>query len=115
MAYGQRMGSQEYMNIFNRLGALAGYGAVGVQAGTQAGAMYGQQGVNIAGDYGYNRMSSYVGQANAGAGMWTDVGRAIGAYGPEFYDWWQKRNSSSSPPGASDGFNPPDGYYGVGT
>ncbi len=111
MTYGQRMGSQEYMNIYNRLATLAGYGQVGVQAGTQAGALYGTMGANIYGDLGYNRASAYTGGVNAESGFYGDLAGLAGSipYG-EIRDWWGARSKKTG-----GGFTPPSGYGGVGT
>jgi hypothetical protein len=74
--YGQEMGSQEYMNAFNRAQALMGtrlstlgslYGA-GQAAAQQVGQQAGQYGTNVGNllmGAGQARASGYLGQANA--------------------------------------------------
>ena len=87
--YGQEMGSQEYMNAFNRAQALMGtrlgalgslYGA-GQAAAQQVSGAAGQMGTNVGNlmmSAGQARASGYLGQANALAGA---LGQGAGFYG----------------------------------
>lgn len=87
--YGQEMGSQEYMNAFNRAQALMGtrlgalgslYGA-GQAAAQQVGQQAGQYGTNVGNllmGAGQARASGYLGQANA---LSSALGQGAGLYG----------------------------------
>lgn len=87
--YGQEMGSQEYMNAFNRAQALLGtrtsalgslYGA-GQTAAQQVAGQAGQMGVNVGNlmmGAGQARASGYLGQANA---LSQALGQGVGLYG----------------------------------
>jgi hypothetical protein len=87
--YGQEMGSQEYMNAFNRAQALMGtrlgalgslYGA-GQAAAQQVGQQAGQYGANVGNlmvGAGQARASGYLGQANA---LSQALGQGAGLYG----------------------------------
>jgi hypothetical protein len=87
--YGQEMGSQEYMNAFNRAQALMGtrlgalgslYGA-GQAAAQQVGQQAGQMGTNVSNllmQGGQARASGYLGQSNALAQA---LGQAATGYG----------------------------------
>jgi hypothetical protein len=87
--YGQEMGSQEYMNAFNRAQALMGtrlgalgslYGA-GQAAAQQVGQQAGQYGTNVGNlmvGAGQARASGYLGQANA---LSQALGQGAGLYG----------------------------------
>ena len=87
--YGQEMGSQEYMNAFNRAQALLGtrlgalgslYGA-GQAAAQQVGQQAGQMGTNVSNllmQGGQARASGYLGQANA---LSNALGQAAMGYG----------------------------------
>lgn len=87
--YGQEMGSQEYMNAFNRAQALLGnrlgalgslYGA-GQTATQQVGQQAGQMGTNVGNllmQGGQARASGYLGQANA---LSQALGQGAGMYG----------------------------------
>lgn len=87
--YGQEMGSQEYMNAFNRAQALLGnrlgalgslYGA-GQTATQQVGQQAGQMGTNVGNllmQSGQARASGYLGQANA---LSQALGQGAGMYG----------------------------------
>lgn len=87
--YGQEMGSQEYMNAFNRAQALLGtrtsalgslYGA-GQTAAQQVAGQAGQMGTNIGNlmmGAGQARASGYLGQANA---LSQALGQGAGLYG----------------------------------
>jgi hypothetical protein len=87
--YGQEMGSQEYMNAFNRAQALLGnrlgvlgslYGA-GQAATQQVGQQAGQMGTNVGNllmQGGQARASGYLGQANA---LSNALGQAAMGYG----------------------------------
>ena len=75
--YGQDMASQEYMNIFNRLATMAGYGQVGTQTGATAAMNYGNTAAGAMGGYGATRASGYVAQGNTMAGMYGDLASVI--------------------------------------
>jgi len=87
--YGQEMGSQEYMNAFNRAQALMGtristlgslYGG-GMAAAQQVGEQAGQYGTNVGNlmmGAGQARASGYLGQANA---LSQALGQAATGYG----------------------------------
>jgi len=87
--YGQEMGSQEYMNAFNRAQALLGtrlgalgslYGA-GQTAAQQVAGQAGQMGTNVGNllmQGGQARASGYLGQANA---LSQALGQGAGLYG----------------------------------
>ena len=106
--YGQEMGSQEYMNAFNRAQALLGtrLGVAGSlfgagQAGTQQvmGAA-GQMGANVGNlmmESGRARASGYLGQANALANA---IGQGAGFYG--LYKGGYFGPSSVTPGGGSN-------------
>jgi hypothetical protein len=76
--YGQDMASQEYMNIYNRLASMAGFGQVGVATGAQAAGQYGQLASQAMGGYGATRASAYVAQGNTMAGMYGDLASIVG-------------------------------------
>jgi hypothetical protein len=63
--FGQEMGSQEYMNRFNRLASIAGMGQVMTQGSGQMGMGYGGNMGNILGGIGTSRASGYLGQGSA--------------------------------------------------
>ena len=87
--YGQEMGSQEYMNAFNRAQALMGtrlgtlgslYGG-GQAAAQQVAGQAGQMGTNVSNimlGAGQARASGYLGQANA---LSQALGQGVGLYG----------------------------------
>jgi hypothetical protein len=105
--YGQEMGSQEYMNAFNRAQALLGnrlgvlgslYGA-GQAATQQVGQQAGQMGTNVGNllmQGGQARASGYLGQANA---LSQALGQAATGYG--LY-----RGGYFNPPGGAPGGAP---------
>jgi len=87
--FGQEMGSQEYMNAFNRaqaqlgtrLGTLGSLYGAGQAAAQQVGEQAGQYGANVGNlmmQSGQARASGYLGQANA---LSNALGQAAGAYG----------------------------------
>jgi hypothetical protein len=87
--YGQEMGSQEYMNAFNRAqaqlgtrlgvtGSLFGAGQAGTQQVTEAAGRMGANVGNLMMEGGRARASGYLGQANALAGA---LGQGAGFYG----------------------------------
>ena len=63
--FGQEMGSQEFMNRFNRLASIAGMGQVMTQGMGQLGYGFGGQMGNIMGNIGAGRASGYLGQGSA--------------------------------------------------
>lgn len=77
--YGQDMASQEYMNVYNRLATLAGYGQTATQQGVSATMNAGNIMAGAAGSAGVTRASAYTAKGNAEAGFWGDVGSAVGA------------------------------------
>ena len=88
LQFGQDMASQEYMNIYNRLSTLAGYGTTAMQSGSSAIAQYSGIGTNAIGDYGATRTSAYVAEGNAEANLYGDLGTALGGI-----DWGSIFNS----------------------
>lgn len=82
LTYGQDMASQEYMNIYNRLATLAGYGTSATQQGINATSEYGSAAGSSVANAGATRASAYVAQGNAASGFWDDVGSAVGGF-----DW----------------------------
>jgi len=87
--FGQELGSQEYMNAFNRaqaelgnrLGALGSLYGAGQMATQQVGSQAGQMGTNVGNlmmSGGQARASGYMGQANA---LNQALGGIAGAYG----------------------------------
>jgi hypothetical protein len=108
--YGQEMGSQEYMNAFNRAQALLGnrlgvlgslYGA-GQAATQQVGQQAGQMGTNVGNllmQGGQARASGYLGQSNA---LSQALGQAATGYG--LY-----RGGYFNPPGGAPGGAPDAG------
>jgi len=87
--FGQEMGSQEYMNAFNRaqaqlgnrLGALGSLYGAGQTATQQVAGQAGQMGVNVGNlmtQGGQARASGYLGQANA---LSQAIGQGAGLYG----------------------------------
>jgi hypothetical protein len=87
--FGQELGSQEYMNAFNRaqaqlgtrLGTLGSLYGAGQAAAQQVGEQAGQYGANVGNlmmSGGQARASGYLGQANA---LSNALGQAAGAYG----------------------------------
>lgn len=82
MAFGQDMASQEYMNIYNRLGVLAGFGPQGAATGANVASQYGQQAGAAAGQAGATRASAYVAGGNTTAGAIGDITNILGNF-----DW----------------------------
>jgi hypothetical protein len=62
------MGSQEYMNRFNRLASIAGMGQVMTTNSSQLGMGYGGNMANLIGGMGASRASGYLGQGSAMSG-----------------------------------------------
>ena len=95
--YGQEMGSQEYMNAFNRAQALMGsrlgalgslYGA-GQTATQQVAGQAGQMGANVGNllmQGGQARASGYLGQANALSGALGQAAMGYGLYKGGYFD-----------------------------
>jgi hypothetical protein len=95
--YGQEMGSQEYMNAFNRAQALMGtrlgalgslYGA-GQAAAQQVGQQAGQMGTNVSNllmQSGQARASGYLGQSNALAQALGQGAMGYGLYRGGYFD-----------------------------
>ena len=100
--YGQDMASQEYMNTFNRLATMAGYGQVGVQAGANAAMNYGNIASNAMGGYGATRASGYVAQGNTMAGMYGDLASIIGNL--PWGKWIGGGGGGAKPPGYEPGY-----------
>jgi hypothetical protein len=111
--YGQEMGSQEYMNAFNRAQALMGtrlgalgslYGA-GQAAAQQVGQQAGQYGTNVGNllmQSGQARASGYLGQSNA---LSQALGQAATGYG--LYRGGYFNPPAGGAPGGAPGSAPP--------
>ena len=84
--YGQGIGSQEYQNIYNRLGVLAGYGSIGINAGANAINTASGYGSQVMGEAGASRASAYTAMGNAGARFWGDVGSTVDSL--PWDDWY---------------------------
>lgn len=86
--YGQDLGSQEYMNAFNRyqtnranqlapLQSLAGLAQTSANTLGNAAANYGTNAGNIAMTAGTNQANAYLNQGNIGASQYANYGRAL--------------------------------------
>jgi hypothetical protein len=95
--FGQEMGSQEYMNAFNRaqaqlgtrLGALGGLYGAGQAAAGQVAGQAGQMGVNVGNlmtQSGQARASGYLGQANALSNALSQGAGLYGMYKGGYFD-----------------------------